>query len=138
MNLIPWLVTIGKGERDSKLKQKLKREWPGILAWMVAGCLEWQRLGLAPPLAVAGATEEYLAAEDTLGQWLAKRCRQGAGKWAATDELFRSWRGWCERAREWPGSKNQFAQKLVESGFALRKYGGQRGVAGLELKQVVK
>jgi putative DNA primase/helicase len=138
MNLIPWLVTIGKGERDGKLKQKLKREWPGILAWMIEGSLEWQRLGLAPPPAVVGATEEYLAAEDTLGQWLTERCRQGADKWVATDELFRSWKLWCARAREWPGSKNQFAQKLVERAFTLRKYGGQRGVAGLELKQVVK
>ncbi|MGA9007292.1 MAG: hypothetical protein WB495_10500 [Xanthobacteraceae bacterium] len=32
----------------------------GILAWMIAGCLEWQGRGLAPPAAVTRATAAYL------------------------------------------------------------------------------
>jgi putative DNA primase/helicase len=47
-NLIPFTVTIPPDERDLKLADKLKPEWPGILQWMIDGCLEWQRIGLAP------------------------------------------------------------------------------------------
>src|SRR4051812_41019570 len=50
--------------RAKDLPEKLKGEWPGILAWAIAGCLEWQRIGLAPPCAVVDATKEYLEAED--------------------------------------------------------------------------
>ena len=46
-NLVPFNVTIPDGsERDPELKGKLKAEYPGILAWMVRGCLDWQENGL--------------------------------------------------------------------------------------------
>ena len=51
-NLLPFTVTISKDERDPELAEKLKGEWPGILAWAIEGCLEWQRIGLCPPNAV--------------------------------------------------------------------------------------
>jgi putative DNA primase/helicase len=40
-HLIPFAVTIPAEERDGELTEKLKAEWPGILAWIVAGCLNW-------------------------------------------------------------------------------------------------
>ena len=43
--LVPFTVQIPKDERDPKLTDKLKAEWPAILRWMIDGCLEWQRLG---------------------------------------------------------------------------------------------
>jgi putative DNA primase/helicase len=63
-HLIPFTVTIPPDERDHELDGKLRAEWPGILAWMIEGCLEWQRVGLAPPKAVTTATAAYLAGED--------------------------------------------------------------------------
>ena len=53
---------------DLDLADKLKDEWPGILRWAIEGCLEWQRIGLAPPPAVLAATESYLADEDAIGR----------------------------------------------------------------------
>jgi len=49
IQMIPFTVTIPEAERDLNLFNKLKPEWPGILRWALNGCLEWQRLGLAPP-----------------------------------------------------------------------------------------
>jgi len=40
-HLVPFAVTIPAEERDGELTEKLKAEWPGILAWIVAGCLKW-------------------------------------------------------------------------------------------------
>ena len=34
-----------------------KAEWPGILQWMIEGCLAWQRDGLSPPAIVRDATD---------------------------------------------------------------------------------
>ena len=69
-NLLPFAVTIPKGERDPELADKLKAEWARILAWSIEGCLEWQRIGLCPPTAVVDATESYLADEDAMGRFL--------------------------------------------------------------------
>ena len=66
LNLVPFTVTIPKAERDLELAEKLKEEWPGILQWMIEGCNEWQEFGLGAPAAVTAATDEYLAAQDTV------------------------------------------------------------------------
>jgi putative DNA primase/helicase len=65
-HLIPFAVTIPPEERDKDLTEKLRAEWPGILAWMIEGCLAWQESGLNPPAAVLTATAAYLEAEECL------------------------------------------------------------------------
>src|SRR4029077_15375825 len=37
IHMIPFAVTIPDGKRDKDLAEKLKSEWPGILAWMIEG-----------------------------------------------------------------------------------------------------
>jgi putative DNA primase/helicase len=39
---VPFTVTIPVEERDPTLGDRLKAALPGILAWTIAGCLEWQ------------------------------------------------------------------------------------------------
>jgi putative DNA primase/helicase len=56
--------------RDKSLLNKLKAESSGILAWLVRGCLEWQRIGLKPPESVKHATEEERASGDYLQDWI--------------------------------------------------------------------
>ena len=67
MKLIPFTVTIAKAKRDKDLITKLKAEWGGILAWMIEGCVIWQREGLVTPQCVEDATAEYLHEEDLIG-----------------------------------------------------------------------
>jgi putative DNA primase/helicase len=63
-NLLPFTADIPPEERDEKLGEKLRAEWPGILYWMIQGCLDWKKRGLDPPPVVKEATREYLEAED--------------------------------------------------------------------------
>jgi len=52
---------------DKHLKDGLLDEASGILAWLVQGCLDWQRLDdLDPPPKVIDATAEYRRDEDLL------------------------------------------------------------------------
>ena len=37
---------------DRQLEEKLKEELPGILRWMINGCLDWQTNGLVRPASV--------------------------------------------------------------------------------------
>lgn len=50
---------------DLNLAEKLRNERPGILAWLVRGCLAWQKQGLNPPEIVKAATADYRDSEDT-------------------------------------------------------------------------
>jgi putative DNA primase/helicase len=136
LHLIPFDVKIPADERDRALAEKLKAEWPGILAWAIEGCRHWQRNGLAPPHAVTKATDEYLEAEDAMGQWLAECCEQGPYRWASRADLFASWRQWAERVGEYVLPLKRFLQALETRGFVgARKHGGVRGFAGVDVMQ---
>jgi putative DNA primase/helicase len=76
------------------LDKELLKYASGILAWMVEGCLEWQRIGLKPPSIVTEATEKYRMDEDMIGDWIEECCtREPAAKEKASD-LFHSFLEW--------------------------------------------
>ena len=138
-HLIPFTVTIPSEERDETLPERLKAEWSGILAWMMEGCLAWQRDGLKPPSAVLSATAAYLEGEDLFGQWLADECDAEPGnawKWEAVGQLFDSWSTYATRAGEKPGSKKAFSQAMQNRGFASSEQGHAkvRAFTGIRLK----
>jgi phage/plasmid-associated DNA primase len=117
MNLIPFTVTIPEEERDPDLDKKLRTEWPGILAWMITGCLKWQEDGLRTPQVVIEATEAYLRNEDAIATWMEERCSTGPNESAASSALFGSWRLWAEGAGEPVGSQKALSQTLADRGF---------------------
>jgi putative DNA primase/helicase len=131
-------VTIPESERDEQLGEKLKAEWPGILHWMIEGCLAWQAQGLRPPKAVRSATTAYLEAEDALAAWIEDAGEPDVSAWESTQALYRSWKTWAERAGEHPGTLRKFSQRLEDrgEGFGIRKERngpGQRGFVGLRV-----
>jgi putative DNA primase/helicase len=74
-HLVPFNYTVPEKERLRDLFETyLRPEFPGILNWMIAGCRDWQRSGLAPPEAVTGATREYKRSMDTVERFLRECC----------------------------------------------------------------
>jgi putative DNA primase/helicase len=137
-NLVPFTTTIPPAERDETLADQLRAEWPGILAWAIEGCLEWQERGLAPPAVVQAATEAYLQAEDALGAWIEESGERDPDAWESSAVLFRSWKAWADRAGEHAGTLKKFSQRLEDRGDAMdvrkaRDGQGRRGFYGLRV-----
>lgn len=132
-HLIPFAVTIPADQADPDLSDKLKAEWPGILAWMIAGCLEWQREGLKPPAAVLDATAAYLEAEDATAAWIDDKCERDARAWESLADLYASWSGWADKAGEHAGNQKRFAQTLESRGFVKCKHRSGQGFYGLRV-----
>jgi putative DNA primase/helicase len=114
IRLIPFDVTIPTEEQDRNMAGKLRAELPGILAWAVKGCMEYQREGLRPPPDVLAATDAYRADSDVLGAFITERCATGADEWITKDELFRNYVSWCEASGESSISKHRFGGRLSE------------------------
>jgi putative DNA primase/helicase len=123
---------------DLQLEEKLRGEAPGILRWMIDGCLDWQKAGLVRPASVLAATAEYFAMQDLFGQWLEDECVVEPGnRWksAKSAELFTSWGDYAKRAGEHPGSKVSFADELKERGLEPGKgTGGVPLYRGIQFK----
>lgn len=114
-HLVPFTVTIS--QPDKELPDKLRAEWPGILQWAIDGCVEWQRVGLAPPAAVRNATAEYLASEDAFSQWVVECCCINRPYSELSSHLFASWKAWADQTGEFAGKQSQFIQTLKDRGF---------------------
>ena len=136
-NIVPFLLNLCEDKRDRDLSSKLKGEWPGILAWMIKGCLDWQQIGLAPPKAVVDATEEYLESEDSIGKFLEERCSTAdANAIVLVEDLYKSWSEWCEMNGEYKGSTKRFSQSLQARRFERCKHPSSRKASyrGITLK----
>jgi putative DNA primase/helicase len=133
-NLIPFAVTIPAEERDPELTKRLQSEWPGILQWMIDGCLEWQADGLCPPSAVTNATADYLEAEDALAAWLEECCDVNVNAWDFPKRLYESWKGFAETTGDIAGPLNGFRQKLENRGFFQTRTNGKRRYLGLRVR----
>jgi putative DNA primase/helicase len=137
IHLIPFTVIIPQEQRDKHLAEKLKAEWPAILRWMIQGCHDWQAEGLNPPATVRDATEAYLDAEDTVGEWIARECEEGKSYQATIGDLFKSWKQFAEAADEFVGNSRALADELEKRGYRRHRIGHARdkGFLGLNLKE---
>ncbi len=132
-HLVPFDVTIPPAERDNNLGERLRAEGPGIMAWMIAGCVEWQACGLAPPDAVTRATAAYLEAEDAFAAWMDEIGTRDAEAWQTTKMLFTSWKNWADNAGEHAGTMKRFTQNLETRGLTPERKTHARGFRGFRI-----
>ena len=113
----------------------LAAEGPGILAWAVEGCLDWQENGLPIPNAVKQATQEYRAEMDTLRPFIATTLIQEDGSYVSQKELYVAYKLWASADGETTVQKRVLRDWLKERGFILVQHGGQECWKGYRLKQ---
>ena len=132
--LVPFTVCIPEAERDPRLVEKLKVEWPAILRWMVEGCLEWRHGGLKVPAAVREATDNYLADQDTLAQWADEWLSPDPQSFVPSRALFTSWKLWCDERNLAAGTETAFVESLKDRGYEQQRRTSSRGFKGIALK----
>lgn len=132
--LVPFTAYIPPAERDKRLLDKLRAELPGVLAWIVRGAVEWQRVGLRPPAKVTEATAAYRAAQDDLGAWIEQRCIREDGAEEAFKALYDSYTAWAAAGRLEAANSREFGQSLTERGFnGFKKLGRWAYRSGIRL-----
>lgn len=134
MRLIPFTTTIAPERRDKGLKEKLLEELPGILAWAVRGCLDWQEHGLNVPERVRRATSGYRSEMDVIAAFIEDECEQRAPARVSPSELYNAYRLWCDMNGERSLAQRRFSQELEARGFSRAKSNGARTIRGLELR----
>jgi putative DNA primase/helicase len=118
IRLTPWTVRIPEEEQDKHLTERLREEYPGILAWLVQGCLDWQwDGGLGVPTEVKTATADYQREMDLVGDFLEERCTAEPARSVSRAQLYQTYSAWCEAAGERPVGTRGFAERLRERGF---------------------
>jgi len=116
--------------RDNDLSAKLKKEWPAIYRWAIDGCLEWQRVGLAPPQLVRNESLESVESVDPFLEWKAEKGRDltkvdGTIDFAAPGRdlvsvMNKSYNQWREARKEYPLSAYAFRAELDGHGVVTK------------------
>lgn len=104
-------------EADPQLAEKLKTEYPGILAWLIEGCLAWQRNGLGVPPEVIAATEQYRESEDSLAGFLKDCCTVQPDAAAGVGVLLEAF----QRHSGDEITQRHFTRLLTKRGFLKRR-----------------
>jgi len=115
--LVPFNVTIPTAEQDKELPNKLREEWPAILRWAVAGCLEWQRSGLQPPDEVLAATSAYRSDMDVFGRFIDECCTVRPEIETPASELYERYKVWTLEHGEFTQTQTMFGSRLNDRGF---------------------
>jgi len=134
---IPFIVQIPEKERDPKLKIELgdlDTSGPGILSWLLEGCLEWQREGLGIPPEVIDATNDYREAMDPLKDFLADSCLVQPTATVDNTTLWNEYQTWCkENGERYPLGRRGFKEKFEARGFVQSRTGSSRFWKGIRL-----
>lgn len=132
---IPFLEEIPEGERDPEVKARLRgTERPAVLAWLVQGCLAWQRDGLREPKAVQGLTEEYRKESDPLRDFIEECCELTPGAQVGNAEIWRAYQDWAKAGGErYPLGRKRFSQALMARGLDQYRTASERRWIGIGL-----
>jgi putative DNA primase/helicase len=117
--VIPIERTIPEADRDPGLREKLRAELPGILNWIVAGCLAWQRERLGQSAKIHTATGAYRAESDRLAPFIAECCGEDVKLVVSRAALYRGYSEWAAAQGErHPLSERVFAESLRGRGIS--------------------
>ncbi len=95
LRVVPFAVVIPEAEQDRELDARLQLEADGILSWAVDGYRQYAEMGLNEPRSVREATDNYHAASDAVGRFVAEECvTSSPALKATTAQLFTAFDKW--------------------------------------------
>lgn len=120
IHLVPFHAVITDADKDQHLPEKLRAELPGILAWAVRGCMQWQQVGqLKQSKLMLDAVGAYRQNEDTFQSWLAECCFMDVSRRTSAKDLIISFKEYSG----WKVSEKKFSELMKSAGFTNIKSG---------------
>lgn len=113
IHVVPFDVQIPETERDLDLPSRFRQEWPGILAWAVRGCIDWQKEGLRPPDTARQAAEEWSKEADHLKRFVRDMLELDPSNRIGAQSMHDQYSHWCGRNGETPLDLKAFKQALI-------------------------
>lgn len=105
------------GREDHGLTPALLAELPGVLNWSLAGLASLNAAGrFVEPQSSKEATEEIARASSPVLAWVEDECDFGPGAELALDDVYLTFRRWCERQQFGAiPSQPEFGKQLVSA-----------------------
>jgi putative DNA primase/helicase len=138
IHVIPFAVSIPPQEMKRNLANELKEEFPGILAWAVQGCLEWQRDGLERPDSVRNAVNAYQRQNDGVPVFLEERVTKEKGRVLKASGMYEEYNYWANQEGYPQLSHNQLTPRLKKAGLEPGKNKAGRHWKDVRLRDTIE
>jgi putative DNA primase/helicase len=112
------VIPAEKRIKDLRTQLKAKEHQEAILAWLVKGCLDWQKNGLREPSEVITATEGYREEMDLLVDFIAEHCVIQASASITVSDLYKAYKTWADQNDTPALGKIKFGTRLTEKGIS--------------------
>ncbi|MEI9940051.1 MAG: phage/plasmid primase, P4 family [Pseudomonadota bacterium] len=112
---VPFTNPVPEHEKDRQLREKLTsaEHAPAVLAWLVAGCMAWQREGIGKCAAVTSATQAYRADMNRAGTFFEDCCELSPGHETSARAMRHAYDQWCKaNSVRAPLAAKAFGQRL--------------------------
>jgi putative DNA primase/helicase len=133
VHLIYFPKSIPPERIDRNLLQKLKGEFPGILAWLVEGFQRYRAEGLQKPPSVVSALNAWVANSDNTRRFIREACLDDSHYSIQPGLLYEGYVNWCKHSHEKPVSLSIFCQRLERQGFRRGRNHKGRSYTGVKL-----
>ena len=133
VHIIPFQYTITDDKKIKNFHELLVAEYPGILKWMIEGCMKWQREGLNPPEAVRRATDDYLNTEDAFSCWLNECCTLSPESSTTLADVYENYKLHCKSCEENPVKRSKMVENLKGHGVTVETDYGLKHLQGIRL-----
>jgi putative DNA primase/helicase len=121
IRVVKWETTFQPEEQDKDLDDVLAAEAPGILNWLLKGCLAWQQHGLNEPESVKRETLAYRDREDVIKAFMSEvGLALDPSLEITSPELQRLFREWSGEAGLRNPSQSDLLKVLKKAGCTLR------------------
>ena len=110
--------------KDKTIRIRLQDEvchQEAVLAWAVAGCLAWQKDGLALPNDTIKAADKLKDEMDPFARFIRDRCKTGPDEMCLVRDLRSAYETWCEEeSYKYPLSGHSIRKTLESPGYGCR------------------
>jgi putative DNA primase/helicase len=113
-------------KKDTTLWEQLDNEASGIIAWLVQGCLDWQKQGLATPKKVLDDGLKYREEEDQVRLFINECCIVHKDAKVKASRLYEAYAAWCKAGNLYTLNNTNFGLQLKKKEFEKSK--GMMGV----------
>ena len=110
-------------EQDRTLKSEFSKpdNLSGVLNWMIAGLMEYKRIGLSPPAPVIGATREYRKDSDKIARFIEDVLEVSTDGEERTAYVYDVYKDWCRENGQYPESSKNFLRGLERAGLRIER-----------------
>lgn len=115
------------GRGDPDLPEKLSKEDPNILRWLLDGHIKWMTLGKRLPRCdvVEAEIQDYMSSQSTPFNWMDETLEPSDVNWELSTSLYQSYKDWKLNRGEQPQGQTQWGEEMSKR---FHKKKGNKGI----------